>query len=205
MEHFVGIELQMSLPSLSKQPRITKNTWTRGIKIPINGSKIMYIFASHLEGRSLDSEVLWLRLLRVLFGMDFIRDITWCLCLRGLFRLVGNVWPEIIVKTDVDYRRHLRPFFLDQDLETPTKYKKYYDFVCWVVIQTTYNYIAQPFLILSFWDSLRLWARLKVTSPQIVLTSVLRSYWHRCLSSVFPQRGQILARFEVAEESSTTG
>jgi hypothetical protein len=146
----------------------------------------MYTFASHHEGRNLDSEVPWPHLLRVLFGMDFIRDITCCLCLLGLFRLVGNVRLKIIVETDVDYRRHLRPFFLDPDLETPTKYKKYYNFVCWVVIQTTYNYIAQPFLILSFWDSLRLWGRLKVSSPQIVLISVLRSYWYRCLSFVLP-------------------
>jgi lysophospholipid acyltransferase len=88
----------------------------------------------------------------------------------GLIQTCGKcMTKKIIHETDVDYRRHFRPFFLDSDLETPTKYKKYYDFVCWVVIQTTYNYIAQPFLILTFWDSLRLWARLKVSSPQIIL------------------------------------
>lgn len=63
---------------------------------------------------------------------------------------------------DVDYRRHFRPFFLDSDLVTPTKYKKYYDLVCWIVIQTSYNYITQPFLILTIRDSLRLWGRLYV-------------------------------------------
>jgi|SRR5277367_4641693 len=66
------------------------------------------------------------------------------------------LWPII------DYRRHFRPFFLDPDLETPTKYKQYYDMACYVVIQTTYNYLAMAFLILTVSDSLKLWSRLYV-------------------------------------------
>jgi hypothetical protein len=189
----------MSHPSHSKQPKIIKNTWNRGINIPTNGSRIMYTFESRHEARNLDSRVSWPRLSRVLFGMDFIRDITSHLYPGRLYKLVENVGPTTIVDTDLDYRRHFRPFFLQQDLETPTKYKRYYDFVCWVVIQTSYNYIVQPFIILSFWDSLRLWARLKVSSPRMILTSVLRSYRHRCLS-ILPW-GQALAGFEIAERT----
>jgi lysophospholipid acyltransferase len=73
------------------------------------------------------------------------------------------MYSSLYLSTDVDYRRHFRPFFLDPDLVTPTKYKKYYDFVCWVVIQSTYNYVVQPFIILTVWDSLRLWGRVKVS------------------------------------------
>jgi lysophospholipid acyltransferase len=88
----------------------------------------------------------------------------------GLVQTCGKC-IAVQCRTDVDYRRHLRPFFLDPDLTTPTKYKKYYDFVCWVVIISTYNYIVQPFIILTIWDSLRLWGRLKVFSQSIKLIS----------------------------------
>jgi hypothetical protein len=73
------------------------------------------------------------------------------------------MWVVSLTLLMIDYRRHLRPFFLDPDLSTPTKYKKYYDFTCWLVIMSTYNYIVQPFIILTIWDSLRLWARVKVS------------------------------------------
>ena len=88
----------------------------------------------------------------------------------------------------LDYRRHLRPFFLEAGLVTPTKYKIYYDIICWLVIQTSYNYVAPPFLILTIWDSLRLWARLKVPSytPEISHALVLRPHWNLRVTFVFP-------------------
>lgn len=75
--------------------------------------------------------------------------------------LIWRLWDSLLT---TDYRRHLRPFFLDADLVTPTKYKKYYDVVCWIVTLSTYNYVVQPFVILTIWDSLRLWGRLNVLS-----------------------------------------
>ena len=78
----------------------------------------------------------------------------------------------------VDFRRHLRPFFLDADLTTPTKYKKYYDVVCWLVTLTTYNYIVQPFIILTIWDSLRLWGRLRVPPFRCSSNADIQFYVH---------------------------
>ena len=88
-----------------------------------------------------------------------------------------------------DYRRHFRPFFLDPDLETPTEYKKYYDLLCYVVIQTTYNYVAMPFLILTIADSLKLWSRLyvKPLPPDSSDWVVLRPYRYCGIAVIFPQ------------------
>jgi hypothetical protein len=121
---------------------------------------------SPLGARNQGSAARWRRLLRVLCGMDFTRDIILLLSPPGSSRLVESVRTTSSGESDRgDYRRHFRPFFLDADLVTPTKYKIYYDLVCWLVIQTTYNYVAQPFLILTIWDSFRLWGRLHVPPP----------------------------------------
>lgn len=105
----------------------------------------------------------------------------------------------------VDYRRHIRPFFLDADLTTPTKYKKYYDFTCWLVIVSTYNYVVQPFITLTIWDSLRLWGRLYVYYLFDNLTLVLRPHRNSDLIDIFPQRWEEMVGFEVGEESEETG
>ena len=163
MAHYGGTELRTSRPMPSKPLKTIKNYLKHGIKIPINGWRITYIWESRHEGRNLGLEVRWQHLLHLLSGMDSIRDIISLLFLLVWFRLAGNVHCFFVVDgLTIDYRRHLRPFFLDSDLSTPTKYKKYYDFTSWLVIISTYNYIVQPFIILSIWDSLRLWARLKV-------------------------------------------
>ncbi|ORY75100.1 MBOAT, membrane-bound O-acyltransferase family-domain-containing protein [Protomyces lactucae-debilis] len=53
------------------------------------------------------------------------------------------------------YRRNLRPFFLQDDLKTPTANKWMYDVVCWAVTQWSWAYIVQSFVVLSFKDSLK--------------------------------------------------
>jgi hypothetical protein len=75
MDPFVGIGLQMSHQSPLKPLRIIKNISKHGIKIQINGSKIIYTFVSHLEERNLGLEALWQHLRRAQFGTDFILDI----------------------------------------------------------------------------------------------------------------------------------
>ena len=79
--------------------------------------------------------------------------------------------------------------YLDPDLETPTEYKKYYDLLCYVVIQTTYNYVAMPFLILTIANSLKLWGRLYVNPlpPDSSDWVVLRPHWYCGIAVIFPQ------------------
>ncbi|RMZ81597.1 hypothetical protein DV737_g2532, partial [Chaetothyriales sp. CBS 132003] len=56
-------------------------------------------------------------------------------------------------------RRYVRPFFLTPDGKQGTKYKIYYDVVCWFVTQFTYCFVTAPFLILGFNDCIKVWAR----------------------------------------------
>lgn len=57
-----------------------------------------------------------------------------------------------------DFRRHVRPFFLDPITGGPTPKKKYYDFVTYLFTQLTFTFTTLPFLILGFGDSFRAWA-----------------------------------------------
>ncbi len=59
----------------------------------------------------------------------------------------------------VDFRRHVRPFFLDANTGQPTPKKKYYDIVTYLVTQITFCFATAPFLVLSFRGSLLAWSR----------------------------------------------
>ncbi|EWC45084.1 hypothetical protein DRE_06223 [Drechslerella stenobrocha 248] len=56
-------------------------------------------------------------------------------------------------------RRFVRPFFLTPDGTQPTKYKKYYDIFSVIASQATLAYMAAPFIVLGFNDSITLWSR----------------------------------------------
>ncbi|KAK7205953.1 MBOAT, membrane-bound O-acyltransferase family-domain-containing protein [Myxozyma melibiosi] len=55
-------------------------------------------------------------------------------------------------------RRYIRPFFMSPDLSQPGPYKKYYDALTYVVSQMSLQYTVQPFVILTFRDSLYVWS-----------------------------------------------
>ncbi|KAI9784993.1 MAG: lysophospholipid acyltransferase [Geoglossum umbratile] len=57
------------------------------------------------------------------------------------------------------FRRHVRPFFLSPDGKTPTKYKIHYDICGYVATQLSFAFVAAPFIVLSFRDSLLVWSR----------------------------------------------
>lgn len=57
------------------------------------------------------------------------------------------------------YRRNFRPFFLQDNMKTPTSTKWVYDVASWLVTQWSWAYIVQPFVMLSFMGSLKVWAR----------------------------------------------
>lgn len=58
-----------------------------------------------------------------------------------------------------DFRRNLRPFFLDPKTQAPLPSKKYYDLFSMIVTQLTFSFVAAPFLILTFSGSLLAWSR----------------------------------------------
>ena len=66
----------------------------------------------------------------------------------------------MVVLPLVDYRRYLRPFFLDPATGMPSPSKKYYDILSLVVTQLTFSFATAPFLVLSFSGSLQVWARM---------------------------------------------
>ncbi|KAK0621305.1 MBOAT, membrane-bound O-acyltransferase family-domain-containing protein [Bombardia bombarda] len=58
-----------------------------------------------------------------------------------------------------NFRRYLRPFFLDPKTQAPLPTKKYYDFFSFIVTQLTFSFAAAPFLVLSFSGSIQAWSR----------------------------------------------
>ncbi|KKF92231.1 Lysophospholipid acyltransferase [Ceratocystis platani] len=59
-----------------------------------------------------------------------------------------------------NFRRYVRPFFLDPHTGKPTPNKKIYDFICPIATQLIFSFVVVPFLVLSFRDSWEVWRRL---------------------------------------------
>lgn len=57
----------------------------------------------------------------------------------------------------IDFRRHIRPFFLTPDGTTPTPHKPYYDLASYLATQLTLSFAVLPFIFLSLPDSLTVW------------------------------------------------
>lgn len=64
--------------------------------------------------------------------------------------------PEL---TTIDFRRYLRPLFMEADGQKPGAYKTYYDFVTYLITQAMFCFTTAPFVILSLSDSLKVWSR----------------------------------------------
>jgi len=58
-----------------------------------------------------------------------------------------------------NFRRHVRPFFLDPIKGNPRPTKVYYDIVTYFGTQLTFAFCTTPFLMLSLKDSLQVWGR----------------------------------------------
>ena len=58
-----------------------------------------------------------------------------------------------------DFRRHVRPFFMSPDGQTPTPYKPYYDVLSYLATQATFSFTTAPFVLLTLPSSLLAWAR----------------------------------------------
>lgn len=58
----------------------------------------------------------------------------------------------------LEFRRHLRPFFLTPDGTKPTPYKKHYDLISWLTTQSAMSFTVAPFVILHFKDCITIWS-----------------------------------------------
>lgn len=55
------------------------------------------------------------------------------------------------------FRRNFRPIFATKDNSNISKFKFIYDIICWIITQLAFGYAVQPFVILEFKKSIRLW------------------------------------------------
>ncbi|AOA63715.1 Broad-specificity lysophospholipid acyltransferase [Komagataella phaffii CBS 7435] len=56
------------------------------------------------------------------------------------------------------FRRNIRPIFTTKDAEPVTRYKTLYDIVSWTVTHLAFGYLVQPFVILEFKKSIKVWS-----------------------------------------------
>ncbi|RFU79196.1 mboat family [Trichoderma arundinaceum] len=91
--------------------------------------------------------------------MTFVTSAFWHGFYPGYY--LSFVLASLIQTSAKNFRRHLRPFFLDPISGGPTPKKKYYDFATYLVTQLTFSFTTLPFLVLTFGDSLRAWANVR--------------------------------------------
>ena len=65
----------------------------------------------------------------------------------------------MLTKRYLDFRRHVRPFFLTPDGAKPLPTKRYYDLLSWAATQLTLGFAVMPFIYLSMADSMAVWSR----------------------------------------------
>ncbi|KAK9453690.1 MBOAT, membrane-bound O-acyltransferase family-domain-containing protein [Dipodascopsis uninucleata] len=70
-------------------------------------------------------------------------------------------------------RRYIRPFFLKPDLSGDGPYKKYYDIVCYVMTQLFMGYAVQPFILLTFKQSIIAWSRVYFYAHVVLLGTII--------------------------------
>lgn len=68
-----------------------------------------------------------------------------------------NILRNRYSTNEIDFRRHIRPFFLTATGQ-PTAQKPYYDLVTWLTTQITLTFAILPFIYLTFPASLSVWA-----------------------------------------------
>ena len=66
---------------------------------------------------------------------------------------------HMLTHVTADFRRYIRPFFLDPLTGNPSPKKVYYDVATFFGTQATFAFAVCPFLVLTFSDSLRTWSR----------------------------------------------
>ncbi|KAI1812860.1 MBOAT family protein [Poronia punctata] len=84
-------------------------------------------------------------------------------------------------------RRNVRPFFLDPVTQKPLPSKKYYDIASWIATQSTFSFVAAPFILLGFKESIEAWTRvyyyaiIATFASLAVFASPAKAYMRRSL------------------------
>ncbi|KAL7627132.1 Lysophospholipid acyltransferase [Parahypoxylon ruwenzoriense] len=69
------------------------------------------------------------------------------------------VLASFVQQVAKNFRRNVRPFFLDPVTQKPLPSKKYYDLASWLATQLTFSFVVTPFVVLRFNESLLAWRR----------------------------------------------
>ncbi|KAI2471699.1 MBOAT family protein [Annulohypoxylon bovei var. microspora] len=69
------------------------------------------------------------------------------------------VLASFVQQAAKNYRRTIRPFFIDPVTQKPLPSKKYYDIASWLATQTTFSFVVAPFVILRLDHSMLAWGR----------------------------------------------
>ncbi|TRX92438.1 hypothetical protein FHL15_006605 [Xylaria flabelliformis] len=102
-------------------------------------------------------------------------------------------------------RRNLRPFFLDPLSQKPLPNKKYYDLASWLATQTTFSFVASPFIILGFKESLQVWSRVNfyaiitIFATLAFFASPAKGYLRKTLEKKSREAGGRLSRTTSSE------
>ncbi|EFZ03510.2 MBOAT family protein [Metarhizium robertsii ARSEF 23] len=89
--------------------------------------------------------------------MTFVTSAFWHGFYPGYY--LTFVLASLIQTAAKNFRRLVRPFFLDAITGGPSPRKKYYDAASFIVTQLTFSFATTPFLVLTFADSIRAWSR----------------------------------------------
>ncbi|KAK5997394.1 putative Xaa-Pro aminopeptidase P [Cladobotryum mycophilum] len=89
--------------------------------------------------------------------MTFVTSAFWHGFYPGYY--LAFVLASLIQTSAKNFRRHVRPFFLDPISGNSLPKKKYYDFASYLVTQVVFSFATLPFLVLAFDDSIRTWSR----------------------------------------------
>ncbi|EFY91937.1 Lysophospholipid acyltransferase, variant 3 [Metarhizium acridum] len=89
--------------------------------------------------------------------MTFVTSAFWHGFYPGYY--LTFVLASLIQTAAKNFRRLVRPFFLDAITGGPSPKKKYYDAASFIVTQLTFSFATTPFLVLTFADSIRAWSR----------------------------------------------
>lgn len=120
----------------------------------------------------------------------------------------SNLLPKLAqhqTNKSSDFRRNVRPFFLDPVTQKALPNKKYYDIASWLATQTTFSFAAAPFIILGFNESLQVWARVNFYAVIAVFASLAffaspaKGYLRKMLEKKSREAGGHLSRTTSSE------
>ncbi|QUC22110.1 uncharacterized protein UV8b_06351 [Ustilaginoidea virens] len=103
--------------------------------------------------------------------MTFVTSALWHGFYPGYY--LTFILASLIQTAAKNFRRIVRPFFLDAVSGEPTPRKKYYDITSFIVTQLTFSFATTPFLLLNLADSVRAWSRVYFYGAAWTLASLI--------------------------------